>query len=490
MSAFPQVHAKPLDGESSWENHPQSVIPSADNPTIIKRAAKNTVTPVLLNHGDVLEFTLRNGHKRTLKLLETDAVIMRTNVKDVHIEQNNGGSIVQFSCKVLVDGHEMIMLRYLPTQESFYEPYVINGMRVWFDAVQDYFDLFTLKHGWAKPRAAARFAVSDALDPVAPDIGLWYPNDSLYIDVQDSYLGDDVWMGPYLGGSPHAGLDVNMPKGTPLFAPVQFKNADDQWLEVNFTPKPYYWAATMAGIKNWPNGAEWTLKTLHLDKYLVEEHAPLRKGEVFAEAAGTGVGAVPHSHFEFMIRDEATNAVDDAVMVQGDILWEEDSAYLIRVDGVNGQVPKSTALYIRRADRPQNFSVFMLPRGIADKNNFDYEVPQIPMDPWLLFWQMFENENIKKGQLHIEIDPFEPAKTGERAKFSNKVVNAGPNRENLSYHWTFGDGGYSHQANPEYAYAAPGIYPVTLIVEDGTNRDRFTQHITVDGEKTGTPALS
>src|SRR5690606_11403696 len=76
MSAFPQVHAKPLDGESSWENHPQSVIPSADNPTIIKRAAKNTVTPVLLNHGDVLEFTLRNGHKRTLKLLETDAVIM------------------------------------------------------------------------------------------------------------------------------------------------------------------------------------------------------------------------------------------------------------------------------------------------------------------------------------------------------------------------------------------------------------------------------
>lgn len=458
--------------------------------TVIRRTAKNTVTPVLLNHGDVLEFTLRNGQIRTLKLLETDAAILRTNVKDMDVEQNDGGSIVEFTCKVLVDGHEMTMQRYLPAQESFYEPYVINGIRIWFDAVQDYFDFFTLKHGWAKPRAAARFAVSDALDPVAPDIGMWYPNDSLSLDVADAYLGDDVWMGPYLGGSPHAGLDINTPKGTPLFAPVHFTKEDDQWLAVNFTPKPYYWAATMTGIKKWPNGAVWTLTTLHLDKYLVEEHAPLELGEVFGEAAGTGVGAEEHSHFEFMIRDEPKNTVDGAVMVNADVLWEEGEDYLIRVDGINGYVPKSTALYIRRDDRPKNYSVFMLPKELADRYGFNYEIPQIPMDPWLLFWQMFENEKAKQGKLNVAIKPFEPAETTEKIKFSGEVSPDAIDRNNLSYHWTFGDGGYSNQASPEYAYAAPGIYAVTLVVEAGKERAQRTQLITVDGTHSQTPAFS
>ena len=40
---------------------------------------------------------------------------------------------------------------------------------------------------------------------------------------------------------------------------------------------------------------------------------------------------------------------------------------------------------------------------------------------------------------------------------------------NLTYSWSFGDGGTSTAANPTHAYAAPGDYTVTLIVTDGTN---------------------
>ena len=457
--------------------------------TIIKRSAKNTITPVLLNHGDILEFTLRNGQKRTFQLLETDASIMRTNILDLTVEQHDGGTVMQFSCKVLIDGHEMTMQRYLPTQESFYEPYVINGMRIWFDAVQDYFEFFTLKHGWSKPRADARFAVSDALDPVAPDMAMWYPNDRHYINVKNSYLGGDVWMGPYLGGSPHDGLDINTPKGTSLFSPVSITDMDDQWLLVGFEPKPELWAI-WRGIKNWPNGSVWTLSVLHLDKYLVEEHSPLIKGTHIAEAAGTGVGAEEHSHFQFMIRDDSTNTVDDRVMLQGNIVFEKENTYVISVNEVVGEVSKSSALYVRRDDRPKDFSIFMVPEKVALINNFNYEIPQIPLDPWYIFWQMFEDDKAREGIIRAQIVPVEPATSGETVYFSSDGSRSGIKTEDLWYYWSFGDGGWSNEKNPAHIYAAPGIYPVSLVVDDGENRDRFTQHITVDGEKVNFPVLS
>ncbi len=461
--------------------------------TVIKRSAQNTVVPVLLNKGDVLEFRLRNGQIRTLQLLETDASIMRTNVKDFHKEddlQSNGGTICEFSCKVLIDGHEMKMQRYLPTQESFYEPYVVNGMRIWFDAVKDYFNFFSLKHDWCEPRADARFAISDATDPVAPDLECWFPIKQPYNDVSNSYLGDDVWMGPYLGVEPHGGMDINMPKGTPLFTPFDILEKDNQWLDVGFEPKPYYWAATWMAQKYWPNGSEWTLKLLHLDKYLVEDHAPLQKGTQIAEAAGTGVGAEEHTHFDFMVRDEPTNTVDNKVMLLGNIISKEGSEYKINVEDVVGNVPLSAALYIRRDDRPADFSIFMVSKNIADKYNFNYEIPQIKLDPWYLLWQMFENYKLNNNWIKAHISPMAPAKAGNKVLFSSKDARPGLNRSELSYYWTFGDGCWSDEKNPTHIFTSPGIFPVSLLVDDGERKDRYTQHITIDGKKIDMPGLS
>ncbi len=379
---------------------------------VIKLAAKDTITSVLMNRGDVLEFALRNGEKRTMELLETGASVMRTNVKDFAKQQGDGGALCEFHCKVTIDGHEMNMQRYLPCQESFYEPYVVNGMRIWFDAVQDYFEPFTLTHGDCKPMTHASFAISDATDPVAPDMVMWYSNEDNFIDVANSYLGDDVWMGAYLGGAPHGGLDINMPKGTPLYAPIDFNyqwffNAVSRWSNNN----------RWRGIYEWPNGSVWVLQAHHMTRLLVEEYTPLEKGTHYAEAAGVLSGAADHSHFVFLVDD-------------------------------------------------------------------------VLMDPWYLFWQMFQDSKASKGLIHAQIAPVGPAKTGQPVSFRSDGSRSGPGIDDLSYYWTFGDGGWSSEANPVHTYAAPGIYPASLVVDDGEGRHRFTQHITIDGAESSVPVLS
>lgn len=465
-----------------------------ENGRIIRRKAKNTITPVLLNKGDKLEFTLKNGQIRILQLLETNASIMRTNVRDfyeVYDLQPDGGTISEFSCKVLIDGHEMTMQRYLPTQESFYEPYVVNGMRIWFDATKTYFDHFNLKHGWCEPRADARFAVSDATDPVAPDLAAWFPIKEPFHNIKDSYLGDDPWMGPYFGVEPHGGMDINTPRSVPLYTPFDITEKDDQWLSTDFAPKPYYFAAYWTAIKNWPNGSEWKFSIAHLDNYLVDEHIPLKKGTKIAEAAGTGVGAAEHSHFVLWIRDEATNTVDDKVMLWANIINKLDSTYeIVDVDGKKGIVPKETALYIRRDDRPAQFSVFMMSESLAKKYGFKYEIPQIPVDPWYMLWQMFENYKEEKEWIKSSFLPVNPAKTGEAITFNSEGSRPGFKRNTLNYYWTFGDGGFSTVKNPKHIFAAPGVYPVTLVIDDGENKATYTQHITVDGKKITKPLLA
>ncbi|HYQ89049.1 MAG TPA: PKD domain-containing protein, partial [Candidatus Binatia bacterium] len=42
-----------------------------------------------------------------------------------------------------------------------------------------------------------------------------------------------------------------------------------------------------------------------------------------------------------------------------------------------------------------------------------------------------------------------------------------PDGDSLSFHWTFGDGGFGEGPEPKHAYARSGPYPVTLIVSDG-----------------------
>ena len=122
------------------------IMQSPSKGMVIVRKAKNTLTPVEMNIGDTLKFTLRNGQTRTMVLEETAAGVIITNLDTLarpYIsagDQEHVATLYHFTCKIIIDGHPMTMERYVVSQESFYEPYVINGMRIWFDAVAAIFN--------------------------------------------------------------------------------------------------------------------------------------------------------------------------------------------------------------------------------------------------------------------------------------------------------------------------------------------------------------
>ncbi|MCC6489907.1 MAG: PKD domain-containing protein, partial [Candidatus Hydrogenedentes bacterium] len=369
--------------------------------------AQPTLAAVELNRSDTLRFTLLNGETRTLTVDSTEARVILTNLSELKQGITGGQTVYEMSCRVLVDGHPMTMRRFVPAQQSFYEPYVINGMRIWFDGVLDAGRILTDNHGGGLPRKDARFAVQDMTLPICPQpIRPWYPNPENCIDVADSYEANDVWMGPYRGAELHGGLDVNMPIGTPLWAPIDF---DTQYyfnsLEMGHNNNRW------RGVRTWENGQRWVLQTHHMVRLLVPEHTPLKQGTHFAEAAGVLTGTHAHSHFVFKIGPEDNETL---------------------------------------------------------------------LDPWVLFWQCFENNRLQAGEIRAEMRPCSPATVGVPVQFDGSPSRPGITGNVLRYRWTFGDGGTAVECQPQHVYVEPGIYPVTLTVSDGARNSTRTQHITVD----------
>lgn len=368
---------------------------------IIRREAKDTLTAVELNKDETLHFRLLNGQLREMTLDKTSAEILL---------KGKGGTLYHFTCTVSIDGHKMLMERYVGCQESFYEPYVINGMRIWFDAVADIFNFLREVHGKCKPSKDARFAIADASIPICPEeVKPWCPLGREFIDIKDCYNGDDCWLGAYDGVEAHGGLDINHPRGTEIYTPI---SVNDQYLYSSIYKGDgnNRWC----GIRKWPNGDVWKIMVSHILRLLNAEHQPLPAGAHIAEGAGVEVWSHDHSHFIFT------------------------------VTGEDGQ--------------------------------------EIYLDPWIIFWQNFENNKNRKEQIKASMELLGPQKTGKAVAFSSSGCRKSPQGKKLSYYWTFGDGGFSVQPNPSYVYLKPGLYPVTLTVDDGVYRDTFTQHITVDGE--------
>jgi len=460
----------------------------------VYKRAKETLTAVELDCGETLKFELLNGEVRTLTLEDTSAAILLTNVDEIGDEADLGRTMYHFTCQVRIDGHPMTMERYVCSQETFYEPYVVNGMRIWFDAVKDIFDFLEEKHGACRPRKNARFALQDAQCPICTqEIVSWCPDEGNYVDVGRCYNGDDPWMGPYLGVDAHGGLDINHAKGTPLWAPIDF---DDQ----------FYFNSLQAGhnnnrwrgLRTWPDGTTWVLQAHHMVRLLVPEHTPLKAGTHYAEAAGVHVGTHEHSHFVFKVQepaDEEAEQPDDWVEITGEVVCddaladESALAYPVLIGDVEVEVPRRYALHLQRPGRRES-STFLVPRAFAAEHDIPATKPQILLDPWIIFWQIFENKKQRAGDIRAEMAPLSPASTGAPVSFRSDGSRRGPDGGELRYHWTFGDGGYSTDGNPTHIYLEPGIYPVTLVIDDGRDRACCTQHITVDGDPLDVPGLA
>jgi hypothetical protein len=285
---------------------------------ILERIARETLTAVELDHGDVLLFTLASGQTRRIEVKRTAAWVYHSTLKEPKKEQSGAVTNYRFNCTLLIDGHSVTLNREVATQQSFYQPWELFGMRIWFDAVDDIFNFLVETHGVCRPRKKLRLAVQDATKRICPVLlHPWCPlpeGDSLRI--QDCYNGEDCWMGAYFGASAHGGLDINHPAGTPIWAPLEFhdhflfntlgKENNNRW----------------RGLHRWPDGSTWILQVHHVIRILFKEHEPIPAGAHFAEGAGVLNGDHEHSHFVFKIREPGAAEADDILLDPWILFWQ------------------------------------------------------------------------------------------------------------------------------------------------------------------------
>ncbi len=418
---------------------------SAGRARTINLRVKDTLAAVEMNHGEELQFRLKSGRVFSLILEDTGAAIIE--------KVEPGGIIYTFSARVRVDGEAMTLRRYVCSQECFYEPYVINGVRIWLDTVKDVFGLIPIRYPrkgnlQCFPRKAARLALQDMTMRICPDeTHRWIDDGRERLDVGECYNGDDSYLGPYLGRACHVGLDVNHVKGSILASPIDFDtHAYFNSLEAGHNNNRW------RGIRRWPNGDVWALQSHHLIKLLVTPNEPLEKGARYATTAGVHVGSHEHTHFEFKIGRPRQGGTD-----------------------VSTDDPNSIAVPIDFDDQSEQAQV-------------NPEV--LHLDPWILFWQIFEDRRRRERKICAAMNPVQPGRSGERIEFSAEDSKSGSGRDNLDYYWTFGDGGWEQGPRVSHVFSKAGVYPVTVVVDDGSNRARFTQHITISGEPVKTPVLA
>ncbi len=372
-----------------------------------------------MDPGDSLTFQLCDGQIRQFELIGVDARVLYSNLRELKKSQGDGGTVYEMTCLLRIDGQPLELRRYVGTQESFYEPCIINGVRVWFDGVSTIKQFLSFGHGECLPGKAVRLALQGATLRICPDpVQPWFDCEELFVDIGRCNNGDDCWMGPFMGFDAHSGLDIDQKAGTLQFAPIAF---DEQYLFNSLAAgdENNRWR----GVHRWPGGDTWHLQTHHLLAVLQPDHVPLGAGKAFATSAGVKYGSNQHTHYEFKV----------------------------------------------------------MPAG---------EMQVYPLDPWIVFWQSFEDVKNRRGDIQAAMAPLSPAKVGDEVVFDASNSRPGAGRDHLQMFWTFGDGGGANIATPHHTFAQPGVYPVTLTVYDGMHYDTQTQHITINGEPLAQPALA
>lgn len=275
----------------------------------IERQAKDTLTAVEMVHGETLALRLLNGNVVEVELIDTAAEIMHTTLAEPGVEEPGAKTTYRFWADMRIDGADVRLEREVGTQMSFYEPWLIHGVRIWLDAVDAVFDFMRETHGPCRlqeqcsvngpPRRQARLALQDASARICPEpVRPWCPLPDGGLRIEDCYRGEDCWLGAYHGASAHGGLDINHPSGTPLYAPI---GLDDHFL-YNATEMGHN-NNRWRGVRHWPDGTVWVLTTCHMTHMTVPEHTSLQRGQQYAEGAGVWVGAAEHSHFVFAVVD-------------------------------------------------------------------------------------------------------------------------------------------------------------------------------------------
>jgi hypothetical protein len=288
---------------------------------ILRKRTKDTLTAVEMDRGDVLEFALTSGEVVKIELLATEAKVIRTTLRQLGVEEEGGRTDHRFRCTLKVDNAEHQLEREVSTPRSFYEPWLIGPVRVWFDAVDDTFAFLTETHGECRPKKHARFALQQADLPICPQpLHPWCPLPEGGLRIEGCYRGEDCWLGAYNGASAHGGLDLNHPPGTPLWAPIDLHD-HFYFNSLQMGHNNNRWR----GIHRWPNGSEWVLQAHHMTELTVPEHQPIPRGQQFAWGAGVLSGVVDHSHFVFKVHDEGETVLLDPWILFREMYADQDA---------------------------------------------------------------------------------------------------------------------------------------------------------------------
>ena len=403
--------------------------------------ARPSLTPVELNKGDVCRFTLMNGETRTIEYLGTESSVLEIPATE--------GLIATLTMRLRVDGVEIPFRRYFATQESFYEPAVVDGMVVFPDSTLEYLQKTVPMRYPAKgamrhhPWKDCRIVVQDATLKLCPEkLHPWFLDkriDDLLIPIGDTYHGGDCWLGPFAYGEAHGGMDVCMTRGDRLYAPFAM---DRQWMAL-YAKKGRGNNSRWRGVRRFADGTLWTVNTSHVIDALVPEHTAVTNGQPYCTAAGTATGEYDHTHFELHLCRDLNPTCPDSVWDEG---WGESP-------DVKNDCPKG---------QPEFYN----------------------LDPWMLFWQTFVQLRDERGLPAAEIAPFGPAQAGEKVAFrSARTLPAG-----CIAIWTFGDGTMHVGEAVEHVFAKPGAHVVTLTVTDGDKvRARAVAHIAIGAKEVKGP---
>ena len=296
---------------------------------IFERTIKPTLTPFQLDAEDELKLTLRDGRLWEMKLLGARAEVVARGFDRYQDRGHACGdiSVYAFEATVLINGSEHVMRREVGSQASFYQPWTVDGVRIWFDAASCcYKDNggFMEEKDWkagviGKPARLTRWAVQEEGLSICPEpLTDWYPNPTGTLDIRNCYTGEDCYLGPYSGGSAHAGLDINMPKGTILTAPFDLT---DHFLQRSLGAG--FRNNSWIGLRRWADNASWLIGTAHVIDIIAPPHRPLKRGTPYATAAGVFVGFHEHTHFAWEVYDQGGRYSLDPWILMSEI-WRKN----------------------------------------------------------------------------------------------------------------------------------------------------------------------
>lgn len=284
----------------------------------IQKRCRDTLIAVELDTGDELELELRDGTRRVIAVEKAWAGIHETTLKEKGVAEFGAHTVCRCHCHLRIDGHHVELVRWIGNPQSFYEPWELFGLRIWFDAAAALFDHLNESHGDCKPRKHVRLAVQDARLRICPVLlHPWCPLPEGGPRIEDCYQGSDCWMGPYFGADAHGGLDINHPAGTPIWAPVAF---DDHafFNTLAAGDNNNRWR----GLHTWPDGSTWVLQVHHVIRLLVPERQPIAAGTQYAESAGVLTGSHEHSHFVFKVREPGAADDDEILLDPWVLFWQ------------------------------------------------------------------------------------------------------------------------------------------------------------------------